>query len=176
MSNIDIANSFFSYYASASTATTESGRVEAYQGMHQYLDENVTFSDMAYHNIKGKRVFAMWHWFCTKKPEPVKVTFDPSETREKDGIVILVYQAKYDFVDLFKKIKPIDYKITANLTIKDGKIIHHKDEADIKEWTEQAMGSLVAMSAWTPLFKMALSSKAEGLLDDFINDNPTYKN
>jgi hypothetical protein len=61
MINIDIANSFFSSYASASTATTESGRVEAYQGMHQYLDENVTFSDMAYNNgIKGKKVFAMW--------------------------------------------------------------------------------------------------------------------
>jgi hypothetical protein len=95
---------------------------------------------------------------CTKKPESVKVTFDPSETREKDGIVILDYQAKYDFVNLFKKRKPIDYKIIANLFIKDGKIIHHKDEADIKEWTEQAMGSLVAMIARTPLFKMALNS------------------
>lgn len=170
MSNIGIANSFFSHYASAAT-----DNVAAYQGMHQYLDENVTFSDMAYHNIKGKRVFAMWHWFCTKKPEPVKVTFDPSKTREEDGIVILVYRAQYIFVDLFKKDKPIDYLITANLTIKDGKIIHHKDEADIKEWTEQAMGSLIAMIAWTPLFKRALSSKAEGLLDDFIKDNPTYK-
>jgi hypothetical protein len=66
MSNIELANCFFSYYAQASTATTESGRVEAYEGMHQCLDKDVIFSDMAYDEIKGKRVFAMWHWFCTK--------------------------------------------------------------------------------------------------------------
>lgn len=62
MTNIDIAKSFFSSYASASTATTESDKVEAYQGMHKYLDEDVTFFDMAYNKgIKGKPVFAMWH-------------------------------------------------------------------------------------------------------------------
>lgn len=66
MTNIEIANSFFISYASAATATTESGWVAAYQGMHKYLDDNITFSDMAYHNIKGKRVFAMWHWFVPK--------------------------------------------------------------------------------------------------------------
>ena len=150
MSNIDIANSFFSSYASASTATTESGRVEAYQGMHRYLDDNVTFSDMAYNEgIKGKEVFAMWHWFCTKKPAPVKVTFDPSKTREVNGIAIMIYRAQYIFEydanDLYKG-KPIDYMITANLTIKDGKITDHKDEADIMEWAKQAKGALVVLS------------------------------
>lgn len=106
------------------------------------------------------------------------MTFDPSKTREEDGIVILVYRAQYIFgydANDSLKGKPIDYMITANLTFKDGKIIHHKDEADIKEWTEQAMGSLVAMIAWTPLFKMILRYKAEGLLDDFIKDHPIYK-
>ena len=140
MSNVDIANSFFSHYASAAT-----DNVAAYQGMHQYLDENVTFSDMAYDNIKGKRVFAMWHWFCTKKPEPVKVTFDPSKTREEGGIVILAYRAQYIFgydANDPSKGKPIDYMITANLTIKGGKITDHKDEADIMEWAKQARGDL----------------------------------
>lgn len=171
MSNIDIANSFFSYYASAAT-----DNVAAYQGMHQYLDENVTFSDMAYNKgIKGKKVFAMWHWFCTKKPEPVKVTFDPSKTREEDGTVILVYRAQYIFVDPFKKDKPIDYLITSNLTIKDGKIIHHEDKADIEEWTKQAMGSFIAKFARTPFFKKLLRHKAEGLLDEFIDaTKPLY--
>lgn len=91
MSNIDIANSFFSFYASASEAQTESEKAKAYKGMHKHLDDNVTFSDMAYRNIKGNQVRAMWHWFCTKKPEPVRVTFTPSETREEDDTVILTY-------------------------------------------------------------------------------------
>lgn len=174
MSNIKIANKFFNCYASAAQARTEADKVKAYQGMHQFLDENVTFSDMAYDNIKGKQVFAMWQWFCTKKPEPVKVTFDPFETREEDGVVILVYRAQYIFgydEQDSSKGKPIDYEITANLTINDGKIIHHKDEADIKEWTRQAMGSLAATIAWTLPFKLALRCKAKKLLNDFMKAN-----
>jgi uncharacterized protein (DUF2235 family) len=122
MPNIDITNSFFSYYASAAT-----DKVATYQGMHQYIDENVTFSDMAYDNIKGKRVFAMWHWLCTKKPEPVKVTFDRSETIEKDGIVIPVYQAKYDFkrgwTMLFKNLSLVFRASTSNLYFMSHKIL-----------------------------------------------------
>jgi hypothetical protein len=179
MTNIEIANSFFSSYASASTATTESGRAEAYQGMHQYLDENVTFSDMAYNNgIKGKKVFAMWHWFCTKVPAPVRVTFDPSKTREQGGIVILVYRAQYVFgydPKESSKGKPIDYMITAILTIKNGKISDHKDVADIEVWTTQAMGSEVAKASSTPAFTAKLRGIAEGLLDNFIKDNSMYK-
>lgn len=175
MSNIDIANKFFTCYASASKAQTESDKVKAYEGMHKCLDKDVTFSDMAYKNIKGKQVFAMWHWFCTKKPDPVKVTFDPSETREKDGAVILVYRAQYIFGydenDPSKKGNPIDYKITANLTFEDGQIIHHKDEADIKEWAKQALGSLASTFSWTLPFKIALRYKATKLLDDFMKAN-----
>ncbi|MDD1616583.1 MAG: hypothetical protein CG439_1716 [Methylococcaceae bacterium NSP1-2] len=174
MSNIDIANNFFSCYASAAQAQTEADQVKAYQGMHQYLDEQVTFSDMAYDNIKGKQVFAMWQWFCTKKPEPVKVTFAPSKTREEDGIVILVYRAQYIFgydEQDSSKGKPIDYEITANLTIKNGKIIHHKDEADIKEWARQAMGSFASMISCTPVFKWTLRCKAKKLLNNFMKAN-----
>ncbi|MDD5322941.1 MAG: DUF2235 domain-containing protein [Methylococcales bacterium] len=123
MSNIDITNSFFSHYASAAT-----DNVAAYQGMHQYLNDNVTFSDMAYNNgIKGKKVFAMWHWFCTKDPAPVKVTFDPSKTREQGGIVIPVYQAKYDFkrgwTMLFKNLSLVIRASTSNLYFMSHKIM-----------------------------------------------------
>lgn len=175
MSNIDIANSFFSYYASAAT-----DNVAAYQGMHQYLDENVTFSDMAYNEgIKGKEVFAMWHWFCTKVPAPVRVTFDPSKTREQGGIVILAYQAEYIFgynPSDSNSGKPINYMITAILTIDNGKITDHKDVADIEVWTTQAMGPEVAKVSSTPAFTAKLRGIAKGLLDGFIDaTKPLYK-
>jgi len=167
MSNIDIANSFFSHYASAAT-----DNVAAYQGMQQHLDDHVTFSDMAYNNgIKGKKVFAMWHWFCTREPAPVKVTFDPSKTKEVGEIVILVYRAEYIFgynPNVPGSGKPIDYEITANLTIKNDKITDHKDEADIVAWTTQAMGPGAAATSSTPEFKAKLRGMAEKLLDDFI--------
>ena len=179
MSNIDIANNFFSCYASASKAQTESDKVKAYEGMHKYLDKDVTFSDMAY-NIKGTQVLAMWHWFCTKKPDPVMVTFAPSETIEKDGTVILVYRAQYifgyDANDPSKKGKPVDYNITANLTFKDGKIISHIDEADIKDWAKQAMGSFASAVSWTWPFKKLLGHKAIKKLEAFMTSNKTtYK-
>ncbi|CAG1021764.1 hypothetical protein DOJK_01225 [Patescibacteria group bacterium] len=158
---IEIANRFFGHYASAVTDSEA-----AYKGMHQYLDDNVTFSDMAY-DIKGKQVFAMWHWFCIK---PVRVIFDPAKTKEVDDVVILTYRAQYLLED-----KPIDYEITAHLTIKDSKIIHHKDEADMMEWAKQAKGTFVAMIAWTPFFKKELRHTAKERLDAFIEKNPVYK-
>jgi ketosteroid isomerase-like protein len=180
MSNIDIANSFFGYYASAATATTEDGRTAAYQGMQQCLDENVTFSDMAYNEgITGKKVFAMWHWFCTKQPAPVRVTFAPSKTREQGGVVIVVYRAEYVFgydPNDSSKGKPIDYTVTAILTITNGKITDHKDFADIEVWATQAMGAGVAAISSTPAFKDKLRGMAEQSLDAFIEKvDPLYK-
>lgn len=175
MTNIEIANSFFNYYESAAKAKKESDKVRAYKGMHQYLDENVVFADMAYENIKGKQVFAMWHWFCTKKPEPVKVTFSPSETREENGTVKLTYRAQYllgyDENDPAKKGKPIDYEITSNMKFKDGKITHHKDEASIREWTKQAKGTFVSLLSWTSFVKKRIRHTAKDLLDDFMRKN-----
>jgi hypothetical protein len=166
MSNIEIANDFFRYYASAATATTKEGRTEAYQGMHQYLDDNVTFSDMAYNKgISGKKVFAMWHLFCIKPPAPVRVTFDASKTREQGGVVIVVYQVQYVFGD---EARPIAYTITAILTIANDKITDHKDVADIEVWATQAMGSDKAKYSSTPAFQEQLRVTAEGLLDQFI--------
>ena len=113
----------------------------------------------------------MRHWFCTREPAPVKVTFDPSKTREQGGIIILAYQAEYIFgydPNNPSKGKPIAYMITAILTIENCKITDHKDVADIEVWATQVMGNEVAKVSSTSSFTAKLGGIAEGLLDSFI--------
>src|SRR5919202_5003259 len=102
-----------------------------FRGMQSCLDENIHFQDFAF-DIKGHRVFAMWHLFCseTDSRPPVDVPHFEIINASSDFL-----KAKYRVRYLFgESKKPVDYEIEAHLLLEDGKISEHRDISDIREW------------------------------------------
>lgn len=171
MSNIHVANAFFAAYKSACPAPDEAGRKTAYQEMHELLSQDTKFKDYAFpEGIQGDRVRAMWQLFCTRQPKPVEVDFDPAQTAEENGKVIVRYNAKY-LLPAEKEGrpgKPIDYWITANLTIVDGKIVEQEDDGDMQTWAKQAKGIVGQLFWWAGFFKKKVNKKISDRLDAFM--------
>jgi hypothetical protein len=85
MLNEDVVNNFLTHYQN-----------HKFEGMHDCLDENVTFSDFAF-DIQGKEVRAMWHWFCVgylPRPKPVDVP-EFEILRSEGDVVFTKYRVSY---------------------------------------------------------------------------------
>jgi len=156
MSNQEVAAAFLSCY-----------KKHDYAGMQRYLDPNVTFHDMAFDNIRGPDVNAMWHWFCVPHPprkEPVEV---PSFEilGEQAGVVSARYRVQY----LYGGKRPVDYVIQASFTVRDGKIVKHRDVSSISQFAfaRMALGYPICLLAPTPLFGWLVRSEAGKKLQQF---------
>lgn len=146
-----------------------------FRGMHECLDENVTFSDFAF-NIQGKEVRAMWHWFCVpyqKREKPIDVP--EFEVVKSEGDVVLAkYRVSYLYGD---KQRPVDYFIKAYFRLQNGKIADQKDTfGNISqfEFAKMAFGFPLQLLALTPLLRIVVKKEAAKKLKQFMEDRKDY--
>ena len=148
-----------------------------FRGMHDCLDENVTFSDFAF-DIQGKEVRAMWHWFCVphlERKKPIKVPeFEVPKfeiAKSEDDVVLAKYRVSYLYGD---KQRPVNYFINAHFRLQNGKIVGQKDafgSISQFEFAEMAFGFPLQLLALTPLLRIVVKKKAAEKLRQFMKDH-----
>lgn len=150
MSNADIVNNFLTHY-----------QKHEFDAMHNYLDENVKFSDFAF-DIKGKEVKAMWHWFCVpylERKKPIDVP-EFGVVKSQDDVVLAKYKVSYLYGE---KQRSVDYFINARFKLQNSKIVEQEDTfSNISqfEFAKMAFGFPLQLLALTPLLRPTSEEKS----------------
>lgn len=134
-------------------------------GMLSCYHDNITFQDPAFGKLEGGHAHNMWRMLLSQSDAGLKITHTPPTI--KDNVVITRWEANYKFS---KTGRPVHNIITANMIIKDGKIIDHKDEFDIWKWSRMALGTTGLLLGFTPLVKNKIRSQALKALHRFENE------
>jgi ketosteroid isomerase-like protein len=140
-----------------------------FRGMQGCYAENVTFSDNAFPDLKGKRAWAMWHMLCNAGGD-MTLTFSNVKADDTTGSADWV--ATYTFSLTGRKVVN---RIHANFNFADGKIQRHTDSFNFWKWSSQAFGLKGQLLGWAPFFKSKIQSVTRDRLKAFIDKHPEYK-
>lgn len=132
-------------------------------GMIECYDDNIVFTDPAFGTLEGDRAKAMWQMLLQNKNSELTVTFNILENTETRGKVN--WEAKYLFGPSKRK---VHNKITANLELKNGKIVRHIDEFDRWKWSRMALGFKGLLLGWTPFMGKMINKTTQTRLDKFM--------
>ena len=156
MQNEEVVREFFLAY-----------QQHAYPRMRALLSpsRDVHFEDFAF-DICEEQVFAMWQWFCTR-PEPVKVPWF-GNIRASGNAVTAEYLVDYAYGEGNGR---VNYVIKSRFELKDGLIVDHRDDGDIRVWSLQALGQLASLFSWTPIFKWFIRWQAAKKLKAFMKQS-----
>ena len=156
MTNVDVVKGFFSSYSNHDWA-----------GMGACLDPQVEFQDLAFKNLAGDDVRAMWRWYCqpteTRK-EPIQVP--GFEIFRIDGDQVAAeYWVRY----LLGGKHLVNYVIHSELTLQNGKIVRQIDRPVISnfEFARMAMGVAGCLLALTPAFRPVIRTAMRRKLNEF---------
>lgn len=135
--------------------------------MVKYYHENIEFEDPAFGKLKGHKAMNMWRMLCdSQKENDFQVSFDIIHCDD------LLCQAKWEAKYMFSKTgRKVHNKISANFTFKNGLIISHKDDFNLRQWAKQAMGIKGALLGGTSFFKKKLQQQTNLMLSKFEEKN-----
>ncbi len=161
MTNHEVVTAFLSAYQRHDHAA-----------MHDYLDPQVEFSDLAFEKITGPLVRAMWHWFCVptaSRKDPIRVVAFDVGKAEGDSV-----EARYEVDYVLEGDKQVNYAINAAFTLRHGKIFRQHDTPAISNFrfASMALGFPKCLLALTPFFKPLIRSDMGKKLAAFRAANP----
>lgn len=148
-----IADRFYSAFAKGDAETMTS----------LYADQ-VEFEDPAFGKLKGDRAKMMWNMLLERSQGNLKI--DYSIIKATENTVLVNWEARYPFS---KTGRHIHNKISAQITIEDGKIVKHTDYFNLWKWSQQALGLKGLLMGWTPFFRKKLQQQTRILLERYIN-------
>ncbi|MFT4646366.1 MAG: limonene-1,2-epoxide hydrolase [Planctomycetota bacterium] len=154
MTNKEVIENFYSAFQNLDS-----------KSMNVYLADDVVFEDPAFGKLKGDHVKYMWQFLC-ENAKDFKMEF--SEISAKGNKGKAHWEAYYTFSQTGNTVHNI---IDANFEIKDGLIIKHQDDFDIKRWVKQAMGPAVGLIGGSFLMKNAVRKKSNSILASYIRKN-----
>ncbi len=125
------------------------------------------FSDPVFPRLHGAEVRAMWHMLCEQGTD-LDVSFAAIEANHISGSA--QWQARYTFASG----RPVHNFVQASFTFQDGKIVDHKDEFDLWQWTRMAIGPIGTFAGWSSPLQNKVRSVADRNLRRFINKHPEY--
>lgn len=113
--------------------------------MESLYDKDVTFKDDVFRYSDRKGTMGMWRKLL-KDPGSVKASY--RFERVEGDVAIGRWQADYKILG-----RKVHNDIESRLTIKDGKIVAHKDDFDFAKWAGQAfpIGPLAKLPGVQPL-------------------------
>jgi ketosteroid isomerase-like protein len=126
-----------------------------------YADD-ATFSDPVFTDLNADQVRAMWEMFC-KRGTDLNITF--SKVAETPTGATAHWIARYTFSATGRKV--VNH-IQAEFTIRDGKIVAHRDTFNFYSWLRQALGLKGLLLGWTSFMKHKVRSSAMYSLNQFI--------
>jgi len=127
-----------------------------------YADD-VSFSDPAFPALRGESARDMWRMLVSRGKD-LRVEHQVLETTS-DGVRCRVrWQAWYTFSGTGRA---VHNRIEARLTVKDGRIVEHRDDFDFHGWARQALGAPGLLLGWTPMLKRKVQAQAGKALEKF---------
>ena len=154
MSNKELIEKFYSAFQNKDAET---------MGLCYHPD--VIFKDPAFGTLKGERAKAMWKMLCISGKD-LKVEFSDVSAEENNGSAH--WEADYTFSRTGKK---VHNSIDATFVFKDGLIITHTDDFNLKKWAGQALGFKGKILGGTAFFKKKLQAQTNSMLDRFIKES-----
>ncbi|MTI40787.1 nuclear transport factor 2 family protein [Fulvivirga lutimaris] len=151
LSDVAVADKFYTSFANRDI-----------DGMLSCYDDAVTFEDPAFGKLTGSQPHNMWSMLLKQGDSGLKITH--SAPVAKNDKVVTNWEAVYKFSKTGRQVHNI---ITATMTIKNGKIIEHKDVFDIWRWSRMALGTTGLLLGFTPLVKNKIRSQALKALHKF---------
>lgn len=113
-------------------------------------------------DLHGREALARWPIFFAQPHEPSLHFFDITA---KDDTVHVRYFLHYTDAETGRK---IDHGISAELTIRDNRITHHKDTFDIWRFATMKLGMRGRLLGFLPSTADALRKKARAELDAYL--------
>jgi ketosteroid isomerase-like protein len=125
----------------------------------------VVFKDPAFGTLKGDRAKAMWKMLCNSSKD-LKIEFSEVSADENKGSAH--WEADYTFSRIGNK---VHNNIDATFVFKDGLIITHTDDFNLRKWAGQAIGFKGKILGGTAFFKKKLQAQTNSMLDRFIKES-----
>ncbi len=129
--------------------------------MISFYHEEIIFSDPAFGTLQGERAKNMWKMLL-EAGKDLKVNY--SNVSFDQNIGKANWEAHYTFSKTNRK---IHNKITAHFKFKEGKIIEHIDDFNLRKWAQQALGLKGAILGGTKFFRSKLQNQTNRMLDKF---------
>lgn len=118
-----------------------------------YADQ-ATFSDPVFPDLRGENIRQMWRMLCKRSKD---LTIEHKVVYASAERVDVQWTARYTFA---KTGRPVENRILAKMTIRDGLIIHHHDVFNFWRWARQALGPAGVLLGWSPLVRNAVRRQA----------------
>ncbi len=130
-------------------------------GMAACYADDVRFSDPVFPALEGEHARAMWRMLCGRAKDLTiaasDISWDGSQGHAK-------WVALYTFAATGRKVENI---IVATFSIKEGKIVDHKDVFDFWRWSRQALGPAGLLLGWSSFLRRKVQGQAAKSLGEY---------
>lgn len=126
--------------------------------------EDIVFADPAFGVLKGEHAGNMWRMLCAAQKNEADFKINYSNVTINDNYGSATWEAFYTFSRTQRKVHNI---ISAEFEFKDGKIIKHTDDFNVRRWAKQAFGFKGFIMGGTRYFKNKLKHQTNSLLTKF---------
>ena len=140
------------------------GRRDAAAMIACYAPE-ATFSDPVFRDLDAADVAAMWRMLCARGKDLAVVA---SDVAADDAAGRAHWVATYTYLATGR---PVENRIDAQFTFRDGRIVRHVDRFDLWRWLRQALGAKGALLGWLPPVQGAVRAQAAKALADWRAKN-----
>lgn len=153
MQNKEIIQSFY-----------EAFQLGDYSRMQSLYAKDAQFHDPVFQNLTGEEAGKMWEMLLQRSKD-LKISLGKIEETPTGGTAVWI--AKYSFG---KKRRPVVNRILATMEIKDGKIIRHQDDFNLRKWMNQALGPTGKWLGWAPFLRKQIQGQAQKSLQKFMQN------
>ena len=123
-----------------------------------YADD-ASFSDPAFPDLRGEAVRDMWRMLCARGKD---LRIEHRVVEATAGRARVHWEAWYSFSATGRKVHNV---IEAELEVRDGLIVRHRDDFSFPRWARQALGAPGLLLGWTPLLRRKVQQQAAKALE-----------
>lgn len=131
--------------------------------------DTVEFSDPVFPLLKGEEARGMWRMLCGRSKD-LRVEYVSRKLADDQ------YQVDWDASYTFTKTgRLVHNRIQADIKVKGGKIVWHRDHFNFWRWSRQALGVPGWVMGWTPFLKTAVRGEAGKALQIYLQKKSEAK-
>lgn len=120
------------------------------------------FSDPVFTSLKGEQVGGMWR-MLTERAKDLQISFDAVTADDTAGRCH--WEARYTFSKTGRLVHNV---IDARFAFRDGKIVRHMDQFDLRRWAGMALGAKGKLLGWLPPVQAAIRKEAMAGLESYM--------
>ena len=131
--------------------------------MNDCYHQEIVFQDPAFGVLRGQEVHKMWEMLISKGKDALEISYSDITATEAVG------SAKWTAVYQYGKHRRlVTNNVTAVFTFKDGKILSHHDNFNMRKWAKQALGNTGTLLGGTAFLNKKIKKQARKSLEYYI--------